>query len=1410
MLGPLMVDGSRELGRRDRVVLASLATNPGDPVTADQLSDALWGQHPPASAAKILQGCVVRIRKELGRDSVRTSAHGYALGPLAGDLDSLQFEVEVSRARELLTLGEADRAAFLLTDALALWHGEAFADLESWQPAVAARARLSELRLEAEELRVDALLHAGRYREVLSEAQVLVRSAPLREHRWVSLARAQYQSGQQGEALRTIHQLKRVLAEHLGIDPGPDVGALETSILRQDASLLVADAPAPSATCPWLGLKPYGMEDADWFFGRDQDISACLDILARTSVLALVGRSGSGKSSLLRAGVAAALQRLSRPSVTITPGSRPIESLTALELAPRGAALLIDQFEELFSLCDRPEEQQEFLRVLVAAASSRTVAVALRADHLADLAAHPEFSRLVERGMYLVGGLDEEGLRSAVETPARQAGLLIEPGLVDLLVREVRNEPGALPLMSHALQETWTRREGGTLTVAGYRASGGINGAVAQSAEGLYSRVDVERRHLLRNLVLRLVSPGPEGEPVRTRVPRRLVADDPEHDRLIEMLVTARLVTSDNDALEITHEALTRAWPRLRSWLDDDIEGQRIRHHLSAAADAWEALGRPDSELYRGVRLARALDWRAENSAALTTAEGQFLEASSQHAEAEHQSVVDRARAQARLIRRLRSALGGVALLLVLALVAGTLAAVQSDRARTNAARAERAAVAADARRVGARSQLTDDISLSLLLGVAAARVDDSPETRADLVAALAERPELVRSAPTAGGYMEVMDVSSDGRFIASSDGQNRMHLYDASTNRLLRSYSADGPVPGEGWILPSFSPDGRQLAVTLEGQRSTEPVRLLDTDTMQPVMALNLPSGPPVWGVDVDFSADGHHLAATVYTADYTDLDHFDAPGYALVWDLASPSTPPVRLPTGTVPQGVALSPDGRTLFTDWPLTAYDVRTGRRIWRREDVNSFPSVVVNSAGSLLAVADTREAINVRRPESSWNALLVRTSDGATTHTLHGHQDLVRDVQFSPNGQLVGTRSGDGELIVWDTTGRPLERWKTLAPWGVGFSPDGDLVHEGGGDSMLRTWDRSMASTYLRRTMRVADAEEFALADFSPDGQHVAYRWLDDKGAAWVRFVDTATGAGTSPMRAPAVQDSRSWGAWRPDGLRYVGYWCAHDPCSPGTVTLLDSTTGEVVREQAIADHDVYGLAYIDGGRSLLVTTIKGTFVLNAESLQRRRDRIDAPGHDVIPIGDGTTAMLQEVSGDGTTVRWRVVDVTTGYVRSEGEMGLRATASVSSPDGSTVAVAANTGDMLTIDVSTGAERARAAGLGAKVLWLDYSSDGKRLVSGASDGGVSLWDATTLDRLGTVYPVHYGEPVAAGAHFIGDSHDVAIASYDGHVYRWETDLERAIQFACQMAGRTLTDKEWKEFLPEQPYRSVCPDL
>lgn len=1414
VLGPLTVDGSGALGRRDRVVLASLATNPGHPVSADQLADALWGERPPVSAGKILQGCVVRIRKVLGRDAVQTSPHGYVLHLATEDLDSLRFEDQVGRARELLTLGEADRAAYLLTDALALWHGEAFADLQDWEPAVAAGRRLSELRLEAEELRVDALLRAGRYREVLAEAQALVRAAPLREQRWGLLARAQYQSGQQGEALRTIHQLKGVLAEHLGIDPGPDVVALESSILRQEPSLLVADARAPSATCPWPGLRPYGVEDADWFFGRDDDVAACLEILTRTSVLALVGPSGSGKSSLLRAGVGAALHRRGHPSVTITPGAHPMESLTALARAPRGAALLVDQCEEVFSLCEDPEEQQEFLRALTAEAAHRTVVVALRADHLADLTTRTGFSRLVERGMYLVGGLDEEGLRTAVETPARQAGLLVEPGLVDLLVREVSTDPGALPLMSHALLETWKRREGSTLTVAGYRATGGINGAVAQSAEGLYSRVEVAHRDLLRDLVLRLVSPGPQGEPVRTKVPRRLVGTDPEHERLIEMLVAARLVTSDDGALEITHEALTRAWPRLRGWLDDDVEGQRIRHHLSGAADSWEALGRPDSELYRGIRLARALEWRAGKDTALTEVERQFLEASSRHAEAKQQSIVERARAQARLIHRQRIVLAGAVVLLVLALVAGGIAAVQSNRAGRKAAEARaaaetarQAAVSADARRVGARAQLTDDISLSLLLAAAGVRLDDSPEARVNLVTALGKHPTLVRSAPAPGGYLGPLAVSPDGRWIAAGDESHRIHLYDAATNRLLRSYDA-GQYPEDqpAWVQGAFSPGGRRLAVFLESVKSTEPVRLLDPITMQPTATKLSFDGRPASGADIQFSADGRYLAATLHPGGLERA--FEQNGYALVWDLRSPSAPPERVRTGYGYQGLALSPDGQTLYTSLPLTAYDVPTGRRVWRRADVNSWLVLHVNRRGTLLALLDDSAETDV---------LLVDAATGATVRTLRGHRDAVSDVRFSPDGTLVGSVSDpDGELIVWDTaTGRPRQRWDSFAPWNVGFSPGGDLVYGGGGpDSMLRTWDLSVEDTYLHQTAQVSDAHLFTQAEVSPDGKQVAYRWLDG-GAGWVRFADTLTGDATPPTRLPTNEGrARSMGAWHPQGGRFVGYRCDGKVCgAPGSVTVLDSATGQPLRDEQdiiVGDDGIWSLTYVDEGRHLLVGGSNGKILLlEAESLRSRREPLDIPANLITALGDGSTAMAYEYSDDANYTHWWLLDIGEGEVLSEGEVDLFVEASVFSPDGSTVAVAGDTGQIVTIDVPTGDEQRRSTSIGAEALWLNYSDDGELLVSGAGDGGVSLWDAKTLDLLGTVYPPHLGEPVPAGAQFIGDSHDVAIASYDGRVYRWETDLDRALDFACQMAGRDLTEQEWAQFLPEQPYQSVCPD-
>ena len=225
--------------------------------------------------------------------------------------------------------------------------------------------------------------------------------------------------------------------------------------------------------------------------------------------------------------------------------------------------------------------------------------------------------------------------------------------------------------MSHALMETWNRREGRTLTVAGYAASGGIRGAVARSAETVYVGVEEDQRHVLRDLVLRLVTAGAEGEPVRSRVPRRLLSSSREHEDLIDLLVSSRLVTSDAGVVEIAHEALARAWPRLQGWLEEDVEGQRILHHLSSAADSWDLLGRADSELYRGARLSRALEWRSRGAPTLTETEAAFLDAAEQAEQSERRDAEVRARAQARLIRRQRGLLAGAVVLLVAALVAG-------------------------------------------------------------------------------------------------------------------------------------------------------------------------------------------------------------------------------------------------------------------------------------------------------------------------------------------------------------------------------------------------------------------------------------------------------------------------------------------------------------------------------------------------------------------------------------------------------------------------------------------------------------------------------------------------------------------------------------------------------------------
>ncbi|MDQ3485436.1 MAG: winged helix-turn-helix domain-containing protein, partial [Actinomycetota bacterium] len=579
VLGPVTLDGGDgPLARRDRVVLSVLAVHPGDAVSMDRLVDVLWGDDPPMSSEKVIQGCVVRLRKALGTGAIETSPAGYRLVVALDEIDAQRFEHAVERARHLLASGESERAAAILTEALALWRGEPLMELGDWDIARIEVGRLSALRLEADELLIEATLRSGHHTRVLAKAYAMVREAPLRERRWALLAQAQYQAGLQSDALASLRRLRAVLDNELGLEPGPEIAQLEQAILRQDPALAVTDPrPDPETRCPYPGLMAYDVTDAHTFFGRDKDVADCLRRLRDSPVLAVVGPSGSGKSSLVRAGVAAALDREGHRVQIITPGQHPMRELATMPQMT-GGTLVVDQCEEAFSLCQDTRERTAFLSALAARAHSGSLILSLRADCLTDVTTQPDFARMVEQGLFLIGAMGEDKLRAAIEGPARQSGLVIEPGLVDLLVHEVEHQPGALPMLSHALSETWQRREGRTLTLAGYKDSGGVRGAVAKSAEEVYLQIGPEQQVVLRELLLRLIFLGQDGEAVRTRLPRRLVITDPTHDEMVDKLVASRLVTSDDGVIQLAHEALARAWPRLRAWLEEDVDGQRILH----------------------------------------------------------------------------------------------------------------------------------------------------------------------------------------------------------------------------------------------------------------------------------------------------------------------------------------------------------------------------------------------------------------------------------------------------------------------------------------------------------------------------------------------------------------------------------------------------------------------------------------------------------------------------------------------------------------------------------------------------------------------------------------------------------------------------------------------------------------
>ena len=1395
VLGPLEVDGhANGLGPRDRVVLSALVVRCGDPVTTEGLADALWGERLPASWAKVVQGCVVRLRKCLGASAIESGSFGYRLALSDDELDLRLFERALGRAREAQAAGDSPRASYIAQEALDLWRGPALADLDEWEPGRLEAQRLEGLRMDAEELWVEAETGAGHASSVLDRAGTLVAEAPFRERRWALLATALYQSGRQGEALGAVKQARAMLVDELGLDPGPELARLEGLLLRQDPSLDIPMARDTSPVCPYRGLLPYGADNADAFFGRDDDVAACLRRLRDAGVLAVVGPSGAGKSSLVRAGVVASLVRGGAAVLVATPGEHPLESLAGLKSRGR-QALVVDQAEEAVTLCADVDERDRFFAALVAhVEAGGWLVLSLRADHLSDLAPYPGIARVLEEGLYLLGPMSERDLRTAIEGPARRAGLRLEPGLVDLLVREVEGEPAALPLLSHVLRETWEHREGPTLTVDGYRTTGGIRDAVAKSAESLYDSMDDAQRQRLRSLLLRLVMPTQDGDPVRARVPRAKVAGDAEQQRLVELLVDARLVSIDGDTVQIAHEALVRVWPRLRGWLDDDVDGQRVFRHLAGAADAWDAMGRPDSELYRGARLSRVLQWRERGSPELNKTETEFLAAATAFSELELQASESRLARERSVNRRLRGALAGVGALLVMTLAAGSLAvrtANEADRARGRAeaasSRAVDAAGLAAARGASAQAPLHEDLATGLLLAVAALDFDTSPQmweslgavlTRAGPLSGVRDLGESVGRPGTA--WIAHMATSPEGGLLVATLAQEGVRLF-ATPDLEPVEFPSYGPSPAV-----ALSPDGTQLAVAEDG---VEPaIRLYDLPGG--VLSRRQLNRLPVGHIDyssLDFSGDGTRIRAEVLGPEERGPAD-NLVGTAVVWDVARPSRP-VFVERFPFRGSTALSPDGRRLYVAGAdaraLRVYDVDSGVLV--RSAVS--PPVARRGASSTELSPD---GATIAVATGSQILLFDARTLKRTAPALRAHTARINDVSYAPNAPLLVSASDDRSAIVWETTsGDPLHRFVGRDSLrNAAFGSDSRTVYATGGDGLILAWGVNGASRLLTLGEgTVTKGRQVYNKSFpGPDGHTVA---RVERGRLW--FEDAMTGATT--QRVP-TSDRRF--AWSPDARWFVSTG------SRGVVTVWEAATGTVLARRTVArPSEEVLVAFGPGAHRVYVGSDNTLMTLVRKTLR--------PVYDDVVLDDTPTAILPH-PGDGSVIilmqqgQLLRVEPETGAILSSVPPGMLETedGGALSPTRSLMAATDKHYNVRLLDLETlewiGSD-AQSPG-----DQLTYAPDGSQFAALQADR-IRVWDGRSGD-----YEASLALPAdltaAPSISYLPDSSGLLLTANDGRTWTVNTLTSTWAARACSIAGRNLTQAEWQQFFPGSSYRLTCP--
>ncbi|MFF1303652.1 helix-turn-helix domain-containing protein [Streptomyces sp. NPDC058307] len=1189
-----------------------------------------------------------------------------------------------------------------------------------------------------------------------------------------------------GDQLPTL-AVVRAYAEALDADPDEWAARWREA----DAELR---APTADERAPYRGLARFEPADSDLFFGRAALVHELLHLAHAHRFAAVFGPSGSGKSSLLRAGLIPLLREdrgAGRPAVVrvLTPGERPAHTHRQA-LVPQDGELdtwvIVDQFEELFTLCHDREERDGFLDLLLRARepeSQLRVVVAVRGDFYGHCAEHRELAEAVAHANLLVGPMSADELREVVTGPATAAGLNVERVLTARIAEEVGDRPGALPMLSHALLETWRRRRGRTLTLAAYEETGGVRGAIAATAEQVYGDLDGSQARTARRILLRLITPG--DRTADTRRPASRSELGPGAPDVLERLAAARLVTLDGDTVELAHEALITGWPRLAGWIEESRERLRAQRILGEAARAWKELDRDPGALYRGARLERAEELfggQRENddddTDDLTRLERAFLTASATARDGERDAVT-------RTARRTRALSVGLSVFLVLALTAG-LVAWQRERV------SEEESAKAAARRLAtvAESLRATDPRTASLLGAAAWRIAPLTESRSAVLGALAQPERDSFTDPQAGEDVRRF-LTDQGRTLLRADG-SRATAWSVAGHRRTGVYR----LPS-GTEASDVGPGGRFLVLTGE-----------DSDTLW-----NLPEGRSA--ADLGDA----ELGATAPDGDAYLTQPIDGPGQVQVRRTDDGK---VLFTTG-VSRAIttsALGPGGRLAAlcpAQGPPQVWDTVRGRRLsgaWDKADGMVCGTGTGADGGERLlrlSADGSRLAVTYGASADVWD---IRSGRGVADFAGGGTTGFT-EAGLSPDGEFLAT-TDDQEIAVWQLASgggqvfhRPLAGAEVR---GLTWTPD----H---GRRTLRYLDRATVHT-LDLSDRLTTPWRHTPADatlLDPDGTTLATVTRAGHG---YRLDLRSTGSGAVLARSALgplpgdTGDETPLLSFSPDGRTLA----VADTTSSGGSLRLRFTVWDVrahtVRTSfttsGAADRPVSALALGTGGRTLLAVRSAGDREA-AEVWDTRARRSPRALHGLFGQAVAVRPDGQLLVGDLDQYADLPSGKVTGWALADGR---EVTALAFSRDGSRLAVGDTTGHVTlwdgdlrhTTGVLTGTADTAPPGVPEAVGALAFSADGSTLAVGGANGTLRLWDTAGQRLLGGDLPTPGGE--IRSLAFGRDDGTVYAAGPDVVLQRHPIAPDAAVRTVCERAGGGLTRAQWRRYVPDAPYRQICP--